>query len=80
MHLYRFFNPAAEGKDSCVIFVSANRLDAIRAYVERYHPFFNEIKFSRECDDDNAILMEESLKELVDGRVLFCWVFSIKIN
>ena len=80
MHLYRFFNPSAEGTDSCVIFVSANRWDAIRAYVERYHPFFNELQFSRECNDDNAILMEEALKELVDGRVLFCSVFSIKIS
>lgn len=80
MHLYRFFNPSADDADSCVIFVSANRWDAIRAYVERYHPFFNEIQFSRECIYDNAILMEESLKELVDGRVLFSWVFSIKIS
>ena len=80
MHLYRFFNPSAEGADSCVIFVSANRWDAIRAYVERYHPFFHELQLSKDFDDGNAILMEESLKKLVDGRVLFAWVFTIKIS
>ena len=80
MHLYRFFNPSAEGADSCVIFVSDNRLDAIRAYVERYHPFFNELKISKDFDDGNAILMEESFKQLEDGIVLFYWVFTIKIS
>lgn len=80
MQMYRFFNPSAEGADSCVIFVSANRWDAIRAYVERYHPFFHELQLSKDFDDGNAILMEESLKELVDGRVLFAWVFTIKIS
>lgn len=80
MHLYRFFNPSAEGADSCVVFVSDNRLDAIRAYVERYHPHFNELKLSQDFDDGNAILMEESIRKLEDGRVLFCWVFTIKIG
>lgn len=80
MHLYRFFNPSAEGADSCVVFVSDNKFDAIRAYVERYHPFFHELKLSKDFDDDNAILMEESFKKLEDGRLLFCWVFTIKIS
>lgn len=80
MHLYRFFNPLAEGTDSCVIIVSDNRWDAIRAYVERYHPFFNELKFSKDFDDGNAILMEESFKKMKDGRVIFYWVFAIKIS
>lgn len=80
MHLYRFFNPSADGTDSCVVFVSDNRLDAIRAYLDRYHPFFHELVISKDFDDGNAILMEESFKQLEDGRVLFCWVFTIKIS
>ena len=80
MHLYRFFNPSAEDADSCVIIVSDNRWDAIRAYMERYYPFFHELKLYKDFDDDNAILMEESVKKLEDGRVLFAWVFTIKIS
>ena len=80
MHLYRFFNPSAEGADSCVIIVSDNRWDAIRAYMERYYPFFHELKLYKDFDDENAILMEESVKKLNDGRVLFAWVFTIKIS
>ena len=80
MQLYRFFNPSAEGADSCVIIVSDNRWDAIRAYVDRYHPFFHELKLYKDFDDENAILMEESVKKLNDGRVLFAWVFTIKIS
>ena len=80
MHLYRFFNPSAEGADSCVIIVSDNSWDAIRAYVDRYHPFFHEFHLSIYCDDDNDILMEESLEKLEDGRIIFCSVFSIKIS
>lgn len=80
MHLYRFFNPSAEAADSCVIIVSDNRWDAIRAYMERYYPFFNELKLYKDFDDENAILMEESVKKLNDGRVLFAWVFTIKIS
>lgn len=80
MHLYRFFNPSAEGADSCVVFVAANRLNAIHAYVERCHPDFRELQLTKDFDDGNAILMEESFKQLEDGRVLFCWVFAIKIS
>ena len=80
MHLYRFFNPSAEDADSCVIFVSNNRLDAIHAYVEQYHPDFREVHLSKDFKDDNTILMEESFKVLENGRVLFCWAFAIKIS
>ena len=80
MHLYRFFNPSAKAADSCVIIVSDNRWDAIRAYVDRYHPFFHELMLYKDFDDENAILMEESVKKLNDGRVLFAWVFTIKIS
>ena len=46
---------------------------------------FNEnedfvLKLYKDFDDENAILMEESVKKLNDGRVLFAWVFTIKIN
>ena len=80
MHLYKFFNPSAEGADSCVIIVSDNRWDAISVYVKRYHPFFNELKLSKDFDDDNAILMEESFKKFEDGRVVFYEIFAIKIS
>ena len=80
MHLYRFFNPSAEDTDSCVIIVSESRWDAISAYVDRYHHFCHEFKLYKDFDDDNAILMEESVKKLNDGRVLFAWVFTIKIS
>lgn len=80
MHLYRFSNPSAEAADRCVIYLSDNRLDAIHAYLEEYHPSFRELKISKDFEDDNAILMEESFRKLEGRRVQFCWVFSIKIS
>ena len=80
MHLYRFFNPSADGADSCVVFVSANHWDAIHAYVERYYPFSRFLQISKDFSDDNAILLEESYKKLEDGRVMFYPLFAIKIN
>lgn len=80
MHLYRFFNPSAEDADSCVVFVSENRLNAIHAYVERCHPDFRELQLTKDFDDGNAILMEESYKKLENGRVMFYPLFAIKIN
>lgn len=80
MHLYRFFNPLAEGADSCVIFVSANHRDAIHAYVERYYPFARFLQVSKDFNSDNAILLEESYKKLKDGRVMFYPLFAIKIS
>lgn len=80
MHLYRFINKSAKAADCCVIIVSDNRVDAIRAYIDRYHPFFHELTFSKDFDDDNAILLDESFKKLEDGRVVFYELFAIKIN
>lgn len=80
MHLYRFFNPLAEGTDSCVIIVSDNRWDAIHSYVERYHPFFRALQVSKDFDGDNAILLDESYKKLENGRVMFYPLFAIKIS
>ena len=80
MHLYRFFNQSAEGADSCVVFLSENRLDAVHAYVEKFHPDFHELHISKDFADDYPILMEESFKRVEDGEVLFCWIFKIKIS
>ena len=80
MHLYRFFNPSAEGADSCVIFVASNHWDAINAYVNRYHPFCRSLQVSKDFNSDKAILLEESYKKLKDGRVMFYVLFSIKIS
>lgn len=80
MHLYRFFNPSAEAADSCVVFVSATNVEAINAYVNRYYPDCYRVQLSKDFNDDNAILMEESFKTLDDGRVVFGQVFAIKIS
>lgn len=80
MHLYRFFNPSAEGADSCVVFVSANHWDAIHAYVERYYPFSRFLQISKDFNSDNAILLEESYKKLENGRIMFYALFAIKIS
>lgn len=80
MHLYRFFNPSAEGADSCVVFVAANYCDAIHAYVKKFHPCFRALVVSKDFDDENAILLEESYKKLENGRVMFYVLFAIKIS
>lgn len=83
MHLYRFINKSAVAADSCVIFASNNCWGAIRAYVERYHPLFKRMQISKDFEDGNAILLEESYKSfegIEDGRVLFSKVFAIKIS
>lgn len=80
MHLYRFFNPSAEGADSCVIFVAANYCDAIHAYVKKFHPCFRALQVSKDFNSDKAIVLEESYKKLEDGRVVFYVLFSILIS
>lgn len=80
MRLYRFINPSAVGADKCVLFVSANHWDAIHAYVNRYHPFFRALQVSKDFNNDNSILLEESFKKLEDGRVMFYELFTIKIS
>ena len=80
MHLYRFFNPSAEGTDKCVLFISENRLEAINAYVERYHPYFRTLQVSKDFNSDNAILMEECFRVLEDGRMTFYEQLAININ
>lgn len=80
MHLYRFINPSAYGSDKCVIIVSATSVEALNAYVDRYHPNCNGIHLSKDFHRDNAIKMEVSLKQLNDGVVIFCKIFAIDIN
>ena len=79
MHLYRFFNPSAYGADKCVIIVSATSVEAICAYVDRYHNGCHGYVLSKDFHRDNAIVMQVSLKQLSDGVVVFCNVFAIDI-
>ena len=79
MHLYRFFNPSAEGTDKCVIFVSAKIEEALIAYVDRYFPDSHGIALSKDFHRDNCIKMDASFKKLEDGRVVFYELFAIEI-
>lgn len=80
MHLYRFFNPSAVGADKCVIIVSATSVEALNAYVDRYHPNCNGIHLSKDFSREKSIKMEVSLKQLNDGVVVFCKIFAINIS
>lgn len=79
MHLYRFINPSAYGSDKCVIIVSATSVEALCAYVDRYHPNCKGYVLNKDFHRDNAIKMAVSLKQLNDGVVVFCNVFAIDI-
>lgn len=79
MHLYRFINPSAYGADKCVIFVSATSVEALNAYVDRYFTDCHGIVLSKDFHRDNIITMEVSLKQLDDGKVIFCKIFAIEI-
>ena len=79
MHLYRFFNFSAYGADKCVIFVSATNVEALNAYVDRYFPDCHGIVLSKDFHRGNVITMEVSLKQLDDGKVIFCKIFAIEI-
>lgn len=80
MHLYRFINPSAYGSDKCVIIVSATSVEALNAYVDRYHPNCNGIHLSKDFHREGIIKMEVSLKQLNDGVVVFCKIFAIEIS
>ena len=80
MHLYRFFNPSAVGADKCVVIVAATNLEALLAYVDRYHNGCSKVQVSKDSHRDNAIKMEVSLKLLNNGVVLFSKIFAIDIN
>ena len=78
MHLYRFFNPSAYGADKCVIIVAANNVEALNAYRDRYFPDCHGIALSKDFHRDGCIVMEVSLKQLDDGKVVFCKIFAIE--
>lgn len=80
MKIYRFFNPLVYGADRRVIIVSATNEEAIDAYVDRYHPFCYGVHLSKDFHRDNAIIMEQSVKQLNDGVVIFSKIFAIDIN
>ena len=79
MHLYRFFNPSAYGADKCVIIVAATNVEALCAYVDRYHPNCKGYVLSKDFHRGNLVVMQVSLKKLSDGVVVFCNVFAIDI-
>lgn len=80
MKIYRFFNPLVYGADRCVIIVSATNVEAINAYVDRYHPSCYGVLLSKDFNRDNAIIMEQSVKQLNDGVVIFSKIFAIEIS
>ena len=79
MHLYRFFNPSAYGADKCVIIVAETSVEALCAYVDRYHPNNKGYVLYKDFHRENAVVMQVSLKKLSDGVVVFCIVFAIEI-
>ena len=79
MHLYRFFNPSAYGADKCVIIVAATSVEALRAYVDRYHPNCKGYVLSKDFHRGNLVVMQVSVKQLSDGVVIFSNVFAIDI-
>ena len=80
MKIYRFFNPLVYGADRCVIIVSATSVDALCAYVDRYHPNCHGYVLYKDFHRDNAIIMEASVDKLDDGVVIFSKIFAIDIN
>lgn len=80
MHLYRFFNPSAVGADKCVVIVAATSVEALCAYVDRYHPNNKGYVLYREFHYKNFVVMQVSLKKLSDGVVIFHNLFSIDIR
>ena len=80
MKIYRFFNPLVYGADRCVIIVSATNVEAINAYVDRYHPGCHGLLLSKDFHRDNVIIMEQSIEQLNDGVVIFSKIFAIDIS
>ena len=80
MHLYRFFNPAFVGADKYVIIVSANNVEAINAYVDKFYPNCYSVRLSKDFHRGNAIKLEVEIKKLHDGMIIFSPIFAIDIN
>lgn len=77
MHLYRFYDPLAYEAERCVIFIAANNVEALNAYVCRYFPSCYKINLSKDFHRDDVIRMDVSLKQLADGKVIFSPLFAI---
>lgn len=80
MHLYRFYNPLAYEAERCVIFIAANNVEALNAYVGHYFPGCYRVNLSKDFHRENIIRMDVSLKQLSDGKVIFSPLFAIDIN
>ena len=79
MKIYRFFNPLVYGADRCVIIVSATSVEALCAYVDRYHPNHKGYVLYKDFHRENVIIMEQSVEQLNDGVVIFSKIFAIDI-
>lgn len=79
MHLYRFLNPSAYEADKCVIIVAATNVEALCAYVDRYHPNCKGYVLNKDFHRGNSVVMQVSVKQLSDGVVIFSNVFAIDI-
>ena len=79
MHLYRFYNPLVYGADRWVIIVAATSVEALCAYVDRYHPNHKGYVLYKDFHRENAVVMQVSLEQLNDGVVIFHNVFAIDI-
>ena len=79
MHLYRFYNPLAYEAERCVIFVAANNVEALNAYVCHYFHGCYRVNLSKDFHREGVIRMDVSWKQLNDGKVLFSPIFAIEI-
>ena len=80
MKLYRFYNPSVFGPGKCVIVLSDNNMNALRAFVEWYFPGCNRVNLSKDFHRDNVFIMEASAEPLFDGKVIFSKIFAIDID
>lgn len=80
MKIYRFFNPSVFGPGKCVIVLSDNNMNALRAFVERYYPDCCGVHLSKDFHRENVIIMEASTEPLCDGKVIFSKIFAIEIS
>ena len=79
MHLYRFFNPSGYESDKCVVIVAATNVEALCAYVDRYHNGCGMVQVSKDIHRSNATTREVSLQQLNDGAVMFSTMFASDI-
>lgn len=80
MKIYRFSNPSVFGPGQCVIVLSDNNMNALRAFVERYCPECSIVNLSKDFNRDDVTIMEVSAEPLFYGKVIFSKVFAIEIS